>query len=103
MCVPDDSDMRTIQALFEYIKRSTSDAIPSAISLDPFSLLTVASSTLEVSFSPIWLLLSSHLIARIARDRTDPAKMDEEVERLAGVVEPALRSALGRCMDLAGE
>lgn len=88
------------QALSDFIKHSTSDAIPSALALDAFSLLQLATAALSTSVSPVWLSIASNLIARLARDQNDLAMSDEDVAKIASPIEIALNIVLRSITDL---
>lgn len=78
------------QQLATFIHVTTSDALPTPLSLDTFSLYT-----LSTSFSrSVWMGMSTSLLARLARDQNDGVLDEGEVERVARVSERGLRGGL---------
>lgn len=78
----------------DYIKYSTSDANPSPIALDTFSLLCLATTAIQSSLSSVWLSISASLLVRLSRDQSDFELEDSEVAKIGAPVERALTAVL---------
>lgn len=101
-CAPAVRGADPSQALADFIKRSTSDSLPSALALDAFSLLQLATSALQHTVSPVWLSIAASLLARLARDESDHDMSDAAVARLAQPVETGMGAMLALLVDLRG-
>ncbi|GAA6037422.1 hypothetical protein JCM8097_008565 [Rhodosporidiobolus ruineniae] len=96
-------NVEVVTALSDYIRISTSDALPSPLALPSLALLSLSSSALQSAPSSVWLGIMGQLLARLSRDRSD-SEMGEDVAALAEVgqpVEGALRVGLGLYGDAA--
>ncbi|BGP18218.1 hypothetical protein JCM10213v2_006275 [Rhodosporidiobolus nylandii] len=93
-------DTEVVTALSDYIRRSTSDSLPSPLALPSLALLSLASSALQSAPSSVWLGIMSQLLARLARDKTDGEMSDEEMGQLGRPVEAALNVVLSTHGDL---
>ncbi|GAA6017231.1 hypothetical protein JCM10207_002578 [Rhodosporidiobolus poonsookiae] len=93
-------DVEVVTALSDYIRRSTSDALPSPLALPPLALLTLASSALQLAPSSVWLGICGQLLARLAREKNDREVGEEELVAVGAPVEGALRVGLGGYGDL---
>lgn len=88
------------KALFDVIRISTADAILSPLALDPLDLLQLTSSTLNVSFSPVWLLTAAHLVTRMGRERRDSDLTEIEQMEMANVLGDGLQASLDKLCHL---
>ncbi|GAA5977602.1 hypothetical protein JCM10908_005035 [Rhodotorula pacifica] len=75
-------DAEIVTALSEYIRQSTSDAIPSPLALDSLALLTLCANALKLAASSVWLGVAAQLLARMSRDLSDGAISDAELGAL---------------------
>ncbi|KAI5481218.1 Importin 13 [Pseudohyphozyma bogoriensis] len=73
------SDLEVGQALADFVKHTSSDSIPSPLTLDPLSLLSLATSVFQASLSPVWIAIATSLLARLARDQNDSQLSDEQL------------------------
>lgn len=97
-------DAEVSQALVEFIKTSTSDSVPTSLSLPVFSLFSLALASLQTSTpNPTWLVLSSILLGRMARERSARDLSGEEMKNFAAVVEAALELILTGFAPVASE
>jgi len=96
------ADMEVVGALSEYIRASTSDAVPSPLGLDSLALLGLASSALQLAPNSVWLAIEGQLLARLARSRTDAEMREDELVEVARPVEVALNVVLSTHGDIAG-
>ncbi|GAA5940738.1 hypothetical protein JCM3775_004883 [Rhodotorula graminis] len=94
------ADMEVVGALSEYIRASTSDAVPSPLALDSLALLGLASSALQLAPNSVWLAIEGQLLARLARSRTDAEMREDELVEVARPVEVALNVVLSTHGDL---
>ncbi|KAK4704197.1 importin-13, partial [Phenoliferia sp. Uapishka_3] len=93
-------DIEVAQALADYIKHSSSDAIPSPVGLDPLDLLSLASSSLQASLSPVWLSIAASLVARLTRTQNDSQLSAEDLAKVGRPIESALTVALQALSNL---
>ncbi|GAA6053966.1 hypothetical protein JCM3770_004645 [Rhodotorula araucariae] len=94
------SDMEVVSALSEYIRASTSDAVPSPLALDTLALLGLASAALQIAPNSVWLGIEGQLLARLARNRSDAEMRDDELAEVGRPVEAALNVVLSTHGDL---
>ncbi|KAL8292471.1 hypothetical protein RQP46_001083 [Phenoliferia psychrophenolica] len=92
------SDVEIVQALSDYVKHSSSDAIPSPVGLDPLDLLSLASTSLQTSLSPVWLSISASLVARLTRSQTDSQLSNEDIATIVRNL-PRVLAALPSHLD----
>ncbi|GAA5999141.1 uncharacterized protein JCM10292_001618 [Rhodotorula paludigena] len=93
-------DSEVVGALSDYIRHSTSDAVPSPLALDSLALLGLATAALQIAPSSVWLGIAGQLLARLARDRNDAEMGDEELAKVGQPVEAALNIVLSTHGDL---
>ncbi|GAA6064370.1 hypothetical protein JCM10212_004103 [Sporobolomyces blumeae] len=96
------ANLEVVSALSDFIRHSTSDSVPSPLSLDPLLLLSLCSAALQTSPSSIWLGIAGTLLARLARDRSDRSLEGngEELAKVGRPVEGMLTVVLSSCGDL---
>ncbi|BGP50005.1 hypothetical protein JCM10450v2_005910 [Rhodotorula kratochvilovae] len=94
------ADMEVVGALSEYIRASTSDAVPSPLALDSLALLGLASSALQIAPNSVWLAIEGQLLGRLARSRSDAEMREEELAEVGRPVEAALNVVLSTHGDL---
>ena len=95
-------DMEVVGALSEYIRASTSDAVPSPLALDSLALLGLASSALQIAPNSVWLGIEGQLLGRLARSRSDAEMREGELAEVGRPVEATLNVVLSTHGDLAG-
>lgn len=96
------ADMEVVGALSEYIRASTSDAVPSPLALDSLALLGLASSALQIAPNSVWLGIEGQLLGRLARSRSDAEIREDELVEVGRPVEVALNVVLSTHSDLSG-
>ncbi|TNY21281.1 armadillo-type protein [Rhodotorula diobovata] len=94
------ADMEVVGALSEYIRASTSDAVPSPLALDSLALLGLASSALQIAPNSVWLGIEGQLLGRLARSRSDAEIREDELVEVGRPVEVALNVVLSTHSDL---
>lgn len=96
------ADGVSVQALADFLKHSSSDAIPSAVGLEPLALLSLTTGALQSSLSPVWLSISGSLVVRVARSEADSLLTDEQLAAVGNPIEAALNAVLRSHSDLSG-
>lgn len=99
-----------LQALSDYIRCTTADAVPSPLALDSFALFTLtatasshAGGPTTSSSSPVWLSIAGSLVARLAREQSDQSLSLDDLARVGRPVEVALEGVLGIFTDVTSE
>lgn len=95
-------DAEIVTALADYVRQSTSDAVPSPLALASRSLLDLCAGALQLSASSVWLGIEAQLLARLARDSSDGTLSDSDLAALSSPVERSLQVILAAYADVAG-
>ncbi|KWU41813.1 hypothetical protein RHOSPDRAFT_36639 [Rhodotorula sp. JG-1b] len=93
-------DAEIVSALSDYIRQSTSDAVPSPVALDSLALLNLCANALKLAPSSVWLGAAAQLLARMARDLSDASISDTELASLMIPVEAVLNVILTAYPDI---
>ena len=93
-------DAEIVSALSDYIRQSTSDAVPSPVALDSLALLNLCANALKLAPSSVWLGAAAQLLARMARDLSDASISDAELASLMTPVETVLNVILTAYPDV---
>ncbi|MBZ6370668.1 MAG: hypothetical protein LBE44_01880 [Microbacterium hominis] len=93
-------DAEIVTALSDYIRQSTSDAVPSPVALDSLALLNLCANALKLAPSSVWLGVAAQLLARMSRDLSDASISDAELASLMTPVEAVLNVILTAYPDV---
>ncbi|BGP56873.1 hypothetical protein JCM8202v2_004506 [Rhodotorula sphaerocarpa] len=93
-------DAEVVTALADFIRQSTSDAVPSPLGLDSLALLNLCANAVRLAQSSVWLGIEAQLVARMARDASDGAISDEALAQLCGPLETTLQVVLSAHSDM---
>lgn len=92
-------EVEMIEVLSDYVKHSTGDNVPSAVGLDTWVLLGLATGALERYASSVWLGMASSLLTRLGREVTEAEMTHEQLEKVGRPVEVGLRAVLAHYAD----
>lgn len=93
-------DAEVVTALSDFIRQSTSDALPSPVGLDSLALLNLCANALKLAATSVWLGVGGQLLARMARDLSDGAISDADLASLTTPVEAVLSVILTAYPDV---
>ncbi|GAA5959566.1 hypothetical protein JCM8115_003751 [Rhodotorula mucilaginosa] len=93
-------DAEIVTALSDYIRQSTSDAVPSPVALDSLALLNLCANALKLAPSSVWLGVAAQLLARMSRGLSDASISDAELASLMTPVEAVLNVILTAYPDV---
>ncbi|GAA5873443.1 hypothetical protein JCM3774_002418 [Rhodotorula dairenensis] len=93
-------DAEIVTALSDFIRQSTSDALPSPVALDSLALLNLCVNALKIAVSSVWLGVGGQLLARMSRDLSDGTISDAELASLTTPVEAVLSVILTAYPDV---
>lgn len=96
-------DAEVVTALADFIRQSTSDAVPSPLGLDSLALLNLCANAVRLAQSSVWLGIEAQLVARMARDVSDGAISDEALAQLCGPLETTLQVVLSAHSDMSSK
>lgn len=88
-----------VEVLSDFVRHSTGDSVPSAVGLDSWALLALATGALERSVSSVWLAMASGLLARLGRDASEAELTSERLDKVGRPVEAGLRVVLASCAN----